>query len=117
MFFSNSLSFPFSVNCSPQNKEELFNLCHASARNVIERLFGIVKNRFRILNCAPGFDMDLQCRIPVALAAIHNFIIHYDPHDASDLEEMESEDLQPGLHVSLLADGPAQCAEKDQADA
>ncbi|KAL0430554.1 UNVERIFIED_CONTAM: hypothetical protein Sradi_0681400, partial [Sesamum radiatum] len=27
----------------PQNKEELFNLRHSSARNVIERTFGLLK--------------------------------------------------------------------------
>jgi hypothetical protein len=30
---------------SPVNKEELFNLQHAQARNVIEHIFGVLKNR------------------------------------------------------------------------
>lgn len=30
----------------PQNREELYNLRHASARNVVERIFGVVKRRF-----------------------------------------------------------------------
>ena len=34
---------------SPQSKEELFNLRHSSLRNIIERTFGILKNRFQIL--------------------------------------------------------------------
>ena len=34
---------------SPANAKELFNLRHASARNIIERMFGILKNRFAIL--------------------------------------------------------------------
>ena len=34
----------------PHNPKELFNLRHASvARNAIERIFGILKQRFRIL--------------------------------------------------------------------
>lgn len=58
----------------PRTKEELFNLRHASARNAIERIFGVVKNRFRILRTAPEYSMALQARIPVALAALYNFI-------------------------------------------
>ena len=55
-------------------KEELFNLCHASARNVIEHIFGMLKYRFQILHLAPEYSMDIQAHIPAALAAIHNFI-------------------------------------------
>ena len=52
----------------PQNAEELFNLRHASARNVIERIFGVLKWRFRILVYPPQFDMEIQARLPPALA-------------------------------------------------
>ena len=50
-------------------KEELFNLHHASARNVIEWIFGMLKHRFRILHLAPEYSIDIQARIPAALAA------------------------------------------------
>jgi hypothetical protein len=63
------------------NKEELFNLRHASARNAIEHIFGVLKRRFRILLLAPEYSMDIQKRIPAALAAIHNFISIHNPHD------------------------------------
>ncbi len=33
----------------PKDAYELFNLRHSSARNVIERMFGIIKLRFKIL--------------------------------------------------------------------
>lgn len=36
-------------NQRPQNKEELFILSHSKLRNVIERIFGVVKTRFKIL--------------------------------------------------------------------
>lgn len=57
----------------------MFNLRHASARNVIERIFGILKRRFRILLIAPEYDLDIQARIPSALCAIHNFDRKHDP--------------------------------------
>jgi len=39
----------------PENKEELFNLRHAQLRNIIERIFGILKRRFRILRTPPEY--------------------------------------------------------------
>lgn len=65
----------------PKNKEELFNLRHASARNVIERIFGVLKRRFRILLLAPEYSLEIQARIPAALCAIHNFIRTHDSAD------------------------------------
>jgi hypothetical protein len=65
----------------PQNKEELFNLRHSSARNAIEHIFGVLKRRFRILLLAPEYSLEVQARIPAALASLHNFISIHDPHD------------------------------------
>jgi len=68
-------------NRRPSNKEELFNLRHASARNVIERIFGVIKRRFRILVVPPEYRMKDQVLIPPALCALHNFIRRYDPFE------------------------------------
>ena len=73
------LIYIFYIFYRPRNKEELFNLRHASARNVIERIFGVLKHRFRILLLAPEYSVHIQARIPAALCAIHNFIIIHDP--------------------------------------
>ena len=37
-------------------KEELFNLRHAQLRSVIERVFGVLKKRFQILQVAPQYE-------------------------------------------------------------
>jgi hypothetical protein len=66
------------ANIRPATKEELYNLRHASARNVIERIFGILKGRFAILNNTPQFKP--------ALAAIHNFIQYHDPAEIDEIE-------------------------------
>ncbi|OJA11630.1 hypothetical protein AZE42_13458, partial [Rhizopogon vesiculosus] len=65
----------------PMNKEELFNLRHSSARNVIERIFGVLKHRFHILLLSPEYSMEIQARIPAALCAAHNFIRTHDPDE------------------------------------
>jgi len=57
--------------------------------------------------------MDLQARIPAALAAIHNFIRIHDPEELSDF--IESTDLEPGFVSGELAAGQARAAEKTQA--
>jgi DDE superfamily endonuclease len=77
-----------NILVSPRNPKELFNLRHASARNVVERIFGVLKRRFRILHSPPAYDMDIQSLIPAALAALHNFIRIYDPDDIdTDVDE------------------------------
>jgi hypothetical protein len=55
-------------------KEELFNLRHAQLRNVIERIFGVLKHRFRILQTAPQFNFETQTILIPILCALHNFI-------------------------------------------
>ena len=61
----------------PENKEELFN--HAQLCNVVERIFGILKRRFRILRSPPEYPFTAQVKLVFALTALHNFIrLHND---------------------------------------
>jgi hypothetical protein len=91
----------FNMSCDrPANKEELFNLRHAQARNIIERIFGVLKKRWDILNRAPQYGMDTQARIPAGLAAVHNFIMDNDDtdiyHYLSQLEPNEPQNTYFG---------------------
>jgi len=58
----------------PQGMKETFNHAHAKVRNVIERTFGVLKMKFRILLNMPRFPEEKQTRIIVACMALHNFI-------------------------------------------
>ena len=58
----------------PQNAKELFNLRHAHLRNVIKRIFGVLKKRFEILNSAMLYPMEAQVKTMYALFALHNMI-------------------------------------------
>lgn len=102
---------------SPANAQELFNLRHASARNIVERIFGILKNRFTILRSNPHLNVDVQAKLAPALAAIHNFITEYD---AEDIQELLAADQatppEPGVDTGDLAFGPARTAERQEAD-
>jgi hypothetical protein len=80
------------IRSRPSTKQELFNLRHAMLRNVIERAFGILKNRFRILLLPPKYPLEVQIRIPAALSAVHNFIRRYESTD--DTHRMEEDNVE-----------------------
>ena len=108
---------------SPWNKEELFNLWHANLQNVIERIFGVLKQQWQILCLPPEFSMEVQARIPAALCAIHNFIQHLDPDifftpefQAQHLDKMQLDKAQGDVDgAGVLADGPVTTAEQQRA--
>jgi hypothetical protein len=70
------------ANMKPKTKEELFNLRHSSLRNVVERVFGVFKRRFKIFDRAPQYAFKTQVKLVYALTALHNFI---NRHGATDL--------------------------------
>lgn len=103
-FFSILVNLP--VCPRPSNREELFNLCHASARNVIERIFRILKQHFRILLLATKFPINVQAQIPTALSALHNFIstCHSNPNDSDpdeDSLDKDKDDLDQPLSIPV----------------
>nr|XP_015646414.1 putative nuclease HARBI1 [Oryza sativa Japonica Group]XP_015646415.1 putative nuclease HARBI1 [Oryza sativa Japonica Group] len=60
-----------------QNEKELFNLRHSSLRVTVERAFGVLKRRFKILDDAtPFFPYPTQVDIVVACCIIHNWVIN-----------------------------------------
>ena len=59
-----------------QNAEELFNLRHSSLRVTIERAFGSLKRRFKILDDAsPFFPFPTQVDIVLACCILHNWVL------------------------------------------
>ena len=73
---------------------------HAQARNVVERIFGVLKKRWDILNRPPQYDISIQARIPPGLAAIQNFIMD---HDDTDIEHY-LQDIDIYNHAQPLGD-------------
>jgi hypothetical protein len=54
--------------------KKLFNYTHSSLRNVIERSFGVLKMKWRILLSIPSYPTTKQSQIIIASMALHNFI-------------------------------------------
>ncbi|KAF9221223.1 hypothetical protein BS17DRAFT_711872, partial [Gyrodon lividus] len=44
----------------------------------IEHIFGVLKQKWHILQLPLEYSMDIQTRMPAALCAIHNFIQDFD---------------------------------------
>ena len=94
----------FMLLYRPHNHKELFNLRHAMLRNVVERIFGVVKRRFRILLLPPEYSMEIQARIPPALCLVHNVIRVHDPNDMMEYRNVLDEHIL--TDTGSLANGP-----------
>jgi len=66
---------------SPQDQEELYNLRHLQACNVIKQIFGVDKCKFGVLVATPEYPIEIQAKLVSAIAALHNFIAIYDPNN------------------------------------
>nr|XP_027065061.1 uncharacterized protein LOC113691071 [Coffea arabica] len=66
----------------------LFNRCHASLRNIIERTFGVLKKRFPIFKgLMHNYLMATQNNIVLTCCALHNFMCDHVPNDVYFVEE------------------------------
>jgi hypothetical protein len=87
----------------PENSKELFNLRHASLRNVIERIFGVLKRKYQILLSPSEYSIDTQTRIILACTALHNWVRFIEGDAADILLESEVDlkkrtlDIQPAI--------------------
>ncbi|KAL4568308.1 hypothetical protein LXL04_023917 [Taraxacum kok-saghyz] len=62
----------------PTNAQEAFNRVHSSLRSCIERSFGVLKKRWKILRQMPSFNKKTQIDVIMATFALHNYIRRND---------------------------------------
>jgi hypothetical protein len=85
----------------PETPKELFNLRHASLRNVIERIFGVVKRKYQIL-CTPSeYSMDTQTRIILACLTLHNYVRSQEGESADIWLNTEVERVVPNVQPAV----------------
>ncbi|KAF7811888.1 protein ALP1-like [Senna tora] len=65
----------------PVTPQECFNMRHSSARNVIERCFGMLKMRWTILRSPSFYPVRTHNRIITACCLLHNLIRRYSASD------------------------------------
>jgi hypothetical protein len=82
---------------------------------MIERIFGVLKRRFRILLLAPEYSLDIQARIPTALCAVHNFIRMHDKEEGQLVENGTSDIIDSDHHDYPQPGGMAEA--EDDTDA
>ncbi|XP_004961062.1 uncharacterized protein LOC101754593 isoform X1 [Setaria italica] len=106
----------FRAGRIPRGKKEHFNYAHSSLRNVIERSFGVLKNKWRILRDLPSYPMAKQSQIIIACMAIHNFIRESAIGDVDfDNADDEENDATPSEGPSSQAnEGATQHEYEDQ---
>ena len=61
----------------PTNARELFNLRHSSLRVSVERAFGALKNKFRILYSKPFHPYKTQVKLVIACCILYNWILGF----------------------------------------
>jgi hypothetical protein len=78
----------------PQNAKELFNLCYSSLRNVVERIFGVIKRKYHILDSAEFF-VKTQVRLVGIVCALYNFVRQREDLNIDVLLEKEKDRQEP----------------------
>ncbi|XP_057797535.1 protein ANTAGONIST OF LIKE HETEROCHROMATIN PROTEIN 1-like [Salvia miltiorrhiza] len=103
----------------PQNAEELFNLRHTKARNVIERAFGIMKMRWGILRSTTYYPIQVQTRLIMACFLLHNFIrneMAFDPIEQqydTAINENDDVEIDHSHYIDSVEASQAWNAERD----
>jgi hypothetical protein len=95
----------------PDNAKELFNLRHASLRNVIERIFGILKRKFKILATVGEYSVNTQIHLVLALTGLFNFIRDKEGIDLL-LEDHELDDTDSLGDSTPISTGSKSAATK-----
>jgi DDE superfamily endonuclease len=86
----------------PETSKELYNLRHASLRNVIERIFGVLKRKYQILRTASEYSIATQNRIILVCCILHNFVRSIEGSNAdiwldSEVDKGGDQDIQPAI--------------------
>ncbi|TVU19789.1 hypothetical protein EJB05_35960, partial [Eragrostis curvula] len=104
---------------NPTNARELFNLRHSSLRVHVERAFGALKGRFRILDNKPYHPYRTQVKLVLACCILHNWILTFGaaevvPPEATFLgAPQENEPLPPSNRDATTAETNAWAAARD----
>ncbi|KAA0060298.1 retrotransposon protein [Cucumis melo var. makuwa] len=77
---------------APTTAKEYFNMKHSSARDVIERAFGLLKGHWTIFHGKSYYPVQVQCRTILACCLLHN-LINREMTNVDDLKNINEGDL------------------------
>ncbi|KAI3463778.1 hypothetical protein Pfo_020441 [Paulownia fortunei] len=82
--------------------EEFFNMKHSSTRNIIERLFGLLKSRWEILRSSLYYPIKIQNRFIIICCLLHNFIRQeMGGYQIDDEDNIQDEEKGEGEHLNI----------------
>ncbi|KAF7803030.1 protein ALP1-like [Senna tora] len=87
----------------PTTPRECFNMRHSAAWNVIERCFGMLKNRWAILRSPSFYPVKTHNMIVIACCLLHNLIRRENVGDPLN-DEAENLDPEPADRQMVVAD-------------
>jgi hypothetical protein len=96
----------FSSTNQPTNAKELFNLRHSSLRVTVERAFGALKGRFRIIDNKSFHKHKTQVKLVLACCILHNWIIRFGCDNIVPVEEGFEYDADDADHGELPLEEP-----------
>ncbi|KAL3750729.1 hypothetical protein ACJRO7_011685 [Eucalyptus globulus] len=85
----------FQRGPQPTGYKEVFNRAHSSLRSEIERAFGVLKKKWKILKGMPSYPYTKQVKIVIATMALHNYIRRNALNDT----HFARVDLDPNLYT------------------
>lgn len=90
-------------------ERRIYNYRLSRARRIVENLFGIFANRFRVFHSAINLKVATVDKIVLASCALHNFLLNksssnYIPKEDFDAENPEKGTTELGLRSDSLVD-------------
>ncbi|KAI7934986.1 hypothetical protein MJO28_016383 [Puccinia striiformis f. sp. tritici] len=81
----------------PATPKELFNLRHASLQNVVERIFGCLKAKFKILTSPLEHNVHSQVQLVYAITMLWNFLRYHNQYEViPQADELDQSDQNAG---------------------
>ncbi|XP_066587862.1 putative nuclease HARBI1 [Prorops nasuta] len=75
---------------NPTSDSEIkYNQAHIKTRNVVERLFGVMKRKFPCLKSGLRTKLTTSCAVIVATAVLYNISVKYNENEIDDDETIE----------------------------
>jgi hypothetical protein len=107
----------FEGRRSPSKAKELFNLRYSSLRTTVERAFGALKGRFRIMDNKLFHPYPSQVKIVLACCILHNWILGFGVDEViprDDFIPPPSHNQSFPTHVAMSQEVRAWSAQRDQ---
>lgn len=86
-------------------QRRIFNYRLSRARRVVENVFGILANRFRIFHTAINLQIEKIEIVVLACCVLHNFLRRNSPHNYTPPGSLDSEDILNNIeHIGERCD-------------